>query len=208
MPVLVQINYRHAMRLLFHTLILHTLTRPGSYPQRNGIRLKDPFQNSLPAVYIWRKIWKRHLRSCFFGIFLARSLPAPMLQGLRMPFRQFQHARSHRRFCPSLTCSPERYRSLGLILTQRRDRRYSVFKVQSSVLQWKRLRIQNIIEPNRYTGPVDRSGSLILRVYCSAAKRFRFANRRQKSLSTLQSCESRNFSWIHTQPMFYIRSLF
>ena len=44
MPVLVQINYRHAMRLLFHTLILHTLTRPGSYSQRNVYSLKTPFK--------------------------------------------------------------------------------------------------------------------------------------------------------------------
>lgn len=165
------------------------------------------FNKSSCSLYMTKNL-KAAFTQLLLCFFLARSLPAPMLQGLRMPFRQFQHARSHRRFCPSLTCSPERYRSLGLIQTQRRDRRYSVFKVQSSVLQWKRLRIQNIIEPNRYTGPVDRSGSLILRVYCSAAKRFRFANRRQESLSTLQSCESRNFSWIHTQPMFYIRSLF
>ena len=46
------------------------------------------------------------------------------------------------------------------------------------------------------------------RVYCSAAKRFRFAEQRHYSLSTLPSCEGRNFSWNHTQPMFYIRSLF
>ena len=108
-----------------------------------------------------------------------------------MPFRQFQHALYHR-----LTRPRERYRSLGLLKTQRRDRRYAVVKVQRSVLQWKRLRIQNIIEPNRYTCPVDRFRSLCLRACCSAAEPFAPRSRDRNPFQYSSPVKAETFSEI------------